>query len=307
MTGRVKAAALHRQRLSLIAILSSVLALSGLAPAQAAPGHPGRDRAWREIWSSSFSGSRGAGVNRAKWSYDTGRGIFGTGEIEAMTSSPRNVALTGTGVLMIRAVDHSGYWTSGRIQTRRAFAAPAHGELRVSAYIRQPEPSRGLGYWPAFWLLGRGRWPESGEIDVMEDVNALSRTSATLHCGNLSQRNRDGTTGPCHEYRGLTSGLLACRGCQAGYHTYTVVIDRRREADQRIAWYLDGRETFVLREQQVAAAAWRRAVDHGLRIIFDLAIGGGYPDAACTCQTPTGATTPDGTLNVGGVSAWTRA
>ena len=24
------------------------------------------------------------------------------------------------------------------------------------------------GLWPAFWLLGNGKWPEGGEIDVME-------------------------------------------------------------------------------------------------------------------------------------------
>ena len=39
----------------------------------------------------------------------------------------------------------------------------------------------------------------SDEIDIMEDFNGLNETSGTLHCGNLTQRNSDGTFGPCHE------------------------------------------------------------------------------------------------------------
>jgi beta-glucanase (GH16 family) len=260
---------------------------------------------WRLIWSDNFAGSRGSGVNQRTWRYETGQGIFGTGEIETMTNSTANVALDGMGDLLINAINTRGSWTSGRIRTISTFAAPARGEMMVTASIKQPAPVQGLGYWPAFWLLGPGPWPANGEIDIMEDVNALSLHSGTLHCGNLTQHNPDGTTGPCHEYTGLTSGLQPCSQCQAGYHTYSVVIDRRNPSNEQIQWYLDGQQFYAVTEQQLGPAVWSQAVDHGFSIIFDLAIGGGYPNALCGCTTPTTLTSPSGTMAVHGVAVYT--
>ena len=41
-----------------------------------------------QVWSDSFTGPVGSGINQRSWAYETGHGIFGTGEIETMTSSP---------------------------------------------------------------------------------------------------------------------------------------------------------------------------------------------------------------------------
>ncbi len=85
--------------------------------------------------------------------------------------------------------------------------------MMVTASIKQPGVAHGLGYWPGFWMLGRPRaWPGTGEIDIMEDVNGYSKVSGTLHCGNLTQQNPDGTFGPCHESNGLGSGLRTVPG-----------------------------------------------------------------------------------------------
>jgi beta-glucanase (GH16 family) len=247
-------------------------------------------------------------VNPVYWKYDLGQGVWGTGEIETMTNSPSNVHLDGHGDLDITALGQGQQWTSGRIQTKRAgFAAPAGGEMEVTASLTQPDPAGGLGYWPAFWMLGPGNWPRTGEVDILEDVNALSQHSGTFHCGNLTHRNPDGTFGPCHEYTGLSSGLLSCQGCQTGYHTYSVVIDRGRAGNEEIRWYLDGRETFQVSEHQVPAGTWTAAVDHGFSIIiFDLAMGGSYPDAVCHCTSPDNQTTSGETMSIRYVAAYER-
>jgi beta-glucanase (GH16 family) len=262
---------------------------------------------WSRVWLDNFDGPAGTGVNPSAWKYNTGQGIFGTGEIETMTSSTSNVHLDGRGALEITALGQGQSWTSGRIQTISSdFGAPAGTEMAVTASIRQPNPSSGLGYWPAFWMLGPGDWPGTGEIDILEDVNALSEHSGTLHCGNLNDVNPDGTLGPCHEFTGLSSGLLPCPGCQTGFHTYTAVVDRRHAADEQIRWYLDGRQFFQVNEQQVGEAAWSAAVDHGYSIIFDLAIGGAYPDGICGCTTPTDQTTSGGTMTVRYLAVYNR-
>ena len=260
--------------------------------------------AWTTVWAGSFTGPAGQSIDTRTWAYDTGHGaVFGTGEVERMTSSPANTHLDGHGHLeLVPLRTTAGGWTSGRIETKASFTAPAGGEMRVTATIRQPDPVNAAGYWPAFWLLARGYEPGLGEIDILEDVNSGTQTAGTLHCGGLAQKNRDGTAGPCHEPDGLSNGLQPCPGCATGYHTYGAIIDRRQAGNEQIHWYLDGQETFSVSESQVGAAAWTAAVDHGFRIILDLAIGGGYPDAACRCHTPTSHTTPGAAMSVASVT-----
>jgi hypothetical protein len=84
------------------------------------------------------------------------------------------------------------------------------------------------------------------------------------------------------------------------------VVDRRNAADEQIRWYLDGRQFFQVDEDQVGEAAWSAAVDHGYSIIFDLAIGGGFPDGVCGCTTPTDQTTSGGTMTVRHVAVYQR-
>jgi beta-glucanase (GH16 family) len=263
---------------------------------------------WTKVWAGTFNGPAGAGVNQRYWKYDQGVGVFGTGEIETMTNIPGNVHLDGRGNLDITAVGQGTSWTSGRIQTvtslSRKFAPPTGGEMMVSASLRQPDAAAGPGYWPAFWLLGLGSWPEHGEIDILENVNSLSAHSGTMHCGNLTQKNPDGTTGPCHEYTGFGSGLRPCATCQSAYHTYSAVIDRRSATDQQVRWYLDGHQFFSVSESRVGQAAWNSAMNHGYSIIFDLAIGGTFPNNQCHCTTPTSQTQSGGSMSVHSVAVY---
>jgi len=295
-------------------------AVIGAAPSASATTVPAPPSGWTTAYSDSFSGAAGTGVDSG-WAYDTGTQYngtgctanYGTGEVESNTSSTANVSEDGSGHLDITAVKSGTSWTSGRIETTADnFAAPAGGEMEVTASIKQPNPASGLGYWPAFWMLGAGfrasgagtsgtmtcsNWPSTGEIDIMEDVNALSERAGTLHCGT-------DPGGPCNETTGLSSGLQACSGCQTGFHTYTVIVNRTNTSNESITWYLDGTQFFQATEGQVGAATWQAAVDHNFSIIFDLAMGGGYPNGVCGCTSPSSATTSGATMSVAYVAAY---
>lgn len=274
--------------LLLIGALAGLIGTSGSASA-AVPGAP---TGWTTVFSDDFNGSSGSALNRANWLYDLGTGYaggaanWGTGEIESATDSTNNVYQDGQGHLVIKAIrDGSGHWTSGRIETQRTdFAAPAGGQLEMSASILQPNPQSGLGYWPAFWAMGGAarpvgatNWPSIGEYDIMEDVNALSQHSTTFHCGVWA--------GECHDPDGITSNLQPCGGCQTGYHTYSAIIDRTNTSAEQLRFYLDGNLTFTVNENQVSVGTWQAAIDHGFMAIFDLAIAGSYPDKVCGCSS----------------------
>lgn len=288
------------RRIAVLGALSLLLAFTARAPEAGAVPVPGPPAGWTTVFSDDFSGAAGAPPSGANWTYDTGPGSnFGTGEIETMTNSTANVHLDGSGHLDITALNNGGNWTSGRIHTPSAVVgAPAGGKLEVTASIMQPDPGSGLGYWPAFWMLGPGQWPENGEIDIMEDVNALSQVAGTIHCGTAPG-------GVCNENNGIGSGLRACSGCLSGYHTYAMILDRTNTAAESITWYLDGAAYFSVAESQVGAATWQQAFDHNLSIIFDLAIGGGFPNGVCGCTTPTAATSSGATMSVASVAAYT--
>jgi len=297
-----------RKRLSLLTatlviVASLALAAWNVGPFSAAP--VARAATWTQIWSEDFNGSAGTGVNTANWLYDTGTG-FGTGEIETMTTSTNNVHLDGAGHLAITALrDGSGNWTSGRIETQRSdFGAPAGGQVAMEASIQQPNVSgaAGEGYWPAFWMLGSPfrvdhSWPKDGEVDILEDVNGLSSVYGTLHCGVSPG-------GPCNEFSGIGSGRHACSGCQTAFHTYRVEIDRSVSPEQ-IRWFLDGVNYFTVKATQVDPTTWANAVDHPFFIIFDLAMGGGFPNGVAGHTTPTGATASGASMIVDYVRVFT--
>ncbi len=297
-------------------ILALALGVTGLAgpsgadtaaPAPAAvPGPPG---GFSLTWSDDFTGAAGTGLNTAIWKYDTGPGSsFGTGEIETMTSSTANVFHDGAGHLVLKAL-HSGSdpgsgWTSGRVETQAAtFGAAPGGVVMMQSSIQQPNvtTANGAGYWPAFWMLGSTLrtgtpWPTSGEVDILEDINGRSSVFGTLHCGTYPG-------GPCNEPTGIGSGERACPGCQTAYHTYAVQIDRSVSPEQ-IRWYLDGANYFTVSANQVDATTWSNAVDHPFFIIYDLAMGGGFP--AAFGGGPNSATISGGQLNIDYVAVYTK-
>ena len=267
------------------------------APAAVSPGAvPAPPAGFTTVFSDDFAGTAGTAPS-GQWVHDTGTGVFGTGEIETMTNSTANTHLDGAGDLQITANGSGNSWTSGRIHTNGAIVgAPAGGELEVTASIQQPNPGNGLGYWPAFWMLGPGQWPGTGEVDILENVNALNDHSGTVHCGVTPG-------GPCNEQNGIGSGLVGCN-CINGFHTYTMIEDRR-SADETITWFLDGNQFFSVDKNRIGATTWVNAFDHNLMIIFDLAMGGAFPNGVCGCTSPSSGTTSGGSMTVQYVAAYT--
>jgi hypothetical protein len=296
---------------ALFAVVHASPATAGTA-AVAPSAVPAPPTGWSTVFSDDFTGAANTGLDTSKWLYDTGTsypggaGNWGTGEVETETNSTNNVFQDGSGHLVIKPVkDASGNWTSGRVESQATnFAAPAGGQMEITASIEQPNPATGLGYWPAFWAMGAGarpvgatNWPSIGELDIMEDVNALSQVSHTFHCGV-------DPGGPCNETTGLGSGLLGCSGCQTAYHTYSVIVDRSNTSAEQLRFYTDGTLQYTVNQNQVDATTWANAVDHGFFVILNVAIGGAYPNAICGCGSPSAATSSGAGMSVDYVAVY---
>jgi beta-glucanase (GH16 family) len=125
------------------------------------------------IWQDDFIGPSGARPDPAKWHIVTGPRA---GHLQYYTDCCSNVSLDGAGHLALTArredhIDSGGVrrsFTSGAVKTQGLFGTQ-YGRLEAS--IKLP-PGRGL--WSAFWALGSDwsevGWPESGEIDMMENL-----------------------------------------------------------------------------------------------------------------------------------------
>lgn len=66
-------------------------------------------------------------------------------------------------------------FTSGRIDSRSKV------EFMYGTASARIKLTAGTGLWPAWWILGAGKWPDIGEIDIMEYVGEPDWASAAVH------------------------------------------------------------------------------------------------------------------------------
>jgi beta-glucanase (GH16 family) len=141
---------------------------------------------WVLVWSDEFNGPAGTftptSSNNQFWTFETGQGVFGTGEIEDMISDGTTSFLDGNGHLVIKTYLSGSTYFSARMKTQMngSFGKDfTYG--RVEASIQIPTSQ---AIWPAFWMLGDNgvTWPGRGEIDIMENNGAKpTQVKGTIH------------------------------------------------------------------------------------------------------------------------------
>lgn len=227
---------------------------------------PGRGVPDKTLFADEFSGRE---LDRAKWNVIiTGRTV--NNEQQAYVDST-DVLSVKDGALVIQPRFRAGFTTpqghsfdfiSGRIDTRSKFA------FTYGTAAARMKLTSGAGLWPAFWALGDGRWPDTGEIDIMEHVGDPTWTSVALH-------------GP--GYFGdtpLVQRAVLPRGSVADWHVYSV-----DWTPATLVFRTDGRETYrVTREMVEKFGAW--SFDNPKHLIVNLALGGNYPFAVNKIETP---------------------
>jgi beta-glucanase (GH16 family) len=215
--------------------------------------------------------------NTAIWKAE-GPNFWVNNELQAYVNSPDTIALRSNvagadgGVLVLKPKwapgqdprsDRRADFQSGRIDTRGAYDF-TYG--RAQARIKMSE---GTGLWPAFWLLGNGTWPATGEIDIMEFVGEPGWISAALHGSGYSGANA------FSRRFNFPAGVRV-----SDWHIYSA-----EWSSTAIAFAVDGNEYFrITRSEVERSGPW--AFDTPKHIILNFALGGDYPFGVNGVTTP---------------------
>lgn len=242
---------------------------------------------WGEpVWSDEFNGSAMQAPSSANWNYDVGGGGWGAKELQfycppsggpnECNSQHPSVFQDGSGHLVLRAERNaSGLWTSARMTTK---GLHEFEYCRIEARMKFPV---GKGLWPSFWMLGNNfpavGWPESGSLDVVENVSAdadsnglgPTKIRSTIHGPQYS-----GANGLWRDFHFPNNGRVD----DSSFHTYGVI-----RSPGMIQFYVDDPANvfFTVTPNDIPEdGKW--VFDHPFFLVLNLAIGGdwtGSPNA----------------------------
>ena len=218
-------------------------------------------------------------LDRSKWNVIvTGRTV--NNEQQAYVDSTDTISIGSgpdtagaeNGALVIRARRRPGFKTpesrafdfiSGRLESRSKF------EFTYGTAAARIKLTAGAGIWPAFWALGTGRWPDTGEMDIMENVGDPTWTNFALHGPGYS-----GNT-PLVSRQHFTRG-----GDITGWHVYSM-----DWTTDTLVFKVDGAEEYRVTRATVEQYG-RWAYDNPKFLIVNLALGGQYPQAVNKVAEP---------------------
>ena len=211
------------------------------------------------IFADDFRGTR---LDTTKWTTETGSQGWGNRELQSYTSTADNILVDADRLAITarrdRVAGRPDSFTSGRLNSR--FSA-AYG--RIEAHIRTP---RGAGLLPAFWMLGADsshlRWPNCGEIDIMESLG--EREPSTVHAS---------LHGPDHrgEPWRHTASLVTNHDLAEGFHTYTL-----DWWPHSLQMSFDG-EAYASFAPEDLSPDQRWQFDKPYYLLLNLAVGGDWP------------------------------
>jgi len=226
-----------------------------------------------------FEDFNGPALDRSKWNVEvTGNTVNDEQQAYVDSSSVlyfvhgKDAEGAKNGALVIKAIYHPGYtskegrkydFLSGRINGQHKM------EFTYGTLTARMKIASGAGMWPAFWALGNGRWPDCGEIDMMETVGDSSWVSNALHGPKYF-----GDTPLAYRYKFPDNQTVN------GWHIYSV-----DWTPDKLVFKTDGVVTYTVTRAMVEHYG-RWAFDNPKFLILNFALGGGYPHGVNKVEKP---------------------
>lgn len=206
------------------------------------------------IWSDEFN-YKGL-PDSAKWNYDVGGDGYGNNEAQFYTKNRLENARVENGNLIIEARKENwekNKYTSARLLTRGKFSFQ-YGTVEVRAKL-----PKGRGTWPAIWMMSENmkKWPDDGELDIMEHVGFNQRyIHASVHTKKYN-----------HIIGTQKTDTLIVKDASEKFHIY-----KADWTPEKIDVYIDDQKIFTYENKEKTYEAW--PFDQPYFIILNLAVGG---------------------------------
>lgn len=135
-----------------------------------------RENSYKLIWKENF---RGNSVDEELWS----KIPRGKSDWNRYMSDHNSLYKVKRGKLILRGVENEGIvpndtarFLTGGVFTKGKFSV-GYGKVEVRAKLGAAQ-----GAWPAIWMLPeKGKWPNGGEIDIIERLNHDDFVYQTIH------------------------------------------------------------------------------------------------------------------------------
>ena len=214
---------------------------------------------WKLVWSDEFNG--GGAPDPAKWTYE--EGFIRNRELQYYTADRRENARVEGGKLIIEARRENwknpkgkeAEYTSASVLTKGK-AEWKYGRIEVRAKL-----PGGRGTWPAIWMMPNDgmRWPNKGEIDIMENVGYEPDViHANIH------------TEAYNHVKGTNKGAkIRIEKPSESFHVYAV-----EWTPEKMDFFVDKNCYFTYENEKTGSAVW--PFDKPFYLILNIAVGGSW-------------------------------
>ena len=219
------------------------------------------DQPYELVWADEFD--KDGLPNQEKWSYSVGDGCpnlcgWGNDEKQYYTENRLENARVENGNLIIETRKESfgeSKYSSAKLISK------GKGDFKYGKIEARAKLPSGRGIWPAIWMIPSknkyGKWPKSGEIDIMEYVGFNPDSiHGTVH-----------TEAYNHMHGTQKGGALLGNDYESEFHVYGI-----EWTAESIDFLVDGKKYFQFKNESDSSSEW--PFDQEFYLILNTAVGG---------------------------------
>ncbi len=218
--------------------------------------HYSLDGGWQLVWQDEFDGDE---LDESSWNIEELPAGWVNDESQRYTGGhdqeDSNLWVDGGKLYIEARRESNGEITSGRMQSRNK-KNWLYGKFEARAIM-----PGGNGTWPAIWAManeeGYGRWPQSGEIDIVEFLGKdPEKVHFTIHCDTYA-----------HSKGTQKEATKTVQNLSSEFHTFGL-----EWTPDEIRGYVDGEQYYSFENENSGWQAW--PFDTPFYWILNVAIGG---------------------------------